>query len=638
MRLKKLSSLFIVSLLLAAVLPISAFAKKDTDNFYFDSFEADYYLTKKADGTSGMKVKEKLVAVFPTYNQNKGICRDIPYTNQDGMNRTMDKPSASSLNLKRNGFSEPVYSIERESDYYEICTGDETYVTGKQVYTFEYEFYNVITRIDENKKVIMDSSGSEAYQELYWDTNGTGWKQKFNSVTARVHFSDEATKKAYDGEEWCYVGKYGASNQSRCKITKTDDGIELKADNLKAYENLTFDIQFKRGSFVVPEPPVTYVPLIIIIVSVTLCALIIIRGIIKFIKNGDKRLYYKGLFVAPEYAGPKEYSIAEMSEIYIGKKKNVNVAILLRLITNKKINLIKKESGGFGGDKWSIEVLDLDGVEDEEKITLKLLNGGKEIAVGDKIDIKRRTATSSTISLGKKFDSTVKSKLINHKLVESDYKVGHNNTGGSITVAIIFLFIWGVWVLPFLIAAFTFSELVFAGVRGPGKDCCFFVVLVSVIITIAIRILLSSRNSKYKKHTNLGLEKSRCMDGLKLYIKMAEADRIEFLQSVKNVDVSDNGIVKLYEKLLPYAAIFGLEKTWMKELQKYYAMNDVTEPDWYSADFYSLAILSTISSAGSYAGRASMSAGSGSSSSGFSGGGGGGFSGGGGGGGGGGGR
>lgn len=638
MRLKKLSSLFIVSLLFAAVLPANAFAKKDTDNFYFESFEADYYLTKKADGTSGMKVKEKLVAVFPTYNQNKGICRDIPYTNQDGMNRTMDRPSASSLNLKRNGFSEPVYSIERESDYFEICTGDESYVTGKQIYTFEYEFYNVITRIDENKKVIMDSGGSEVHQELYWDTNGTGWKQKFNSVTARVHFNDEATKKAYDGEEWCYVGKYGANNQSRCKITKTDDGIEFKADNLKAYENLTFDIQFKRGSFVVPEPPVTYIPLIIIIASVTIGILIIIRGIIKFIKKGDKRTYYNSLFVVPEYSGPKDYSIAEMSEIYIGKKKNVNVAILLRLITNKKINLIKKESSGLGGDKWSVEILDLDGVEEEEKITLKLLNGGKEIAVGDKIDIKRRTATSSTISLGKKFDSTVKSKLKNHQLVESDYKVGHGNTSGTVAASIIFLFFGAIWIIPFLAAAFVLGEGLFAGARGFGKDCCFFVALVSLIVAIIVRIILSSINDKYKKHTNLGLQKSRYMDGLKLYIKMAEADRIKFLQSVKNVDISNEGIVKLYEKLLPYAAVFGLEKTWMKELQKYYAMNDVTEPDWYSADFHSLAVFSTISSAGSYAGRASMSAGSGGSSSGFSGGGGGGFSGGGGGGGGGGGR
>ena len=128
------------------------------------------------------------------------------------------------------------------------------------------------------------------------------------------------------------------------------------------------------------------------------------------------------------------------------------------------------------------------------------------------------------------------------------------------------------------------------------------------------------------------------MDGLKLYIEMAEAERLKFLQSVKNVDTSNEGIVKLYEKLLPYAAIFGLEKSWMKELEKYYALSDVAEPDWYSADFHSIGAFTAISTASSYAGRASMSARSGSSSSGHSGGGGGGFSGGGGGGGGGGGR
>ena len=637
MRLKKLPSLFIVSLLFITFLPVNAFAK-DTDNFYFDSFEADYYLTKKADGTSGLKVKEKLTAVFPTFNQNKGICRDIPYTNQNGMNRTLDKPSERTLNLKRNGFSEPVYSIEREEKYYEICTGDDSYVTGKQVYTFEYDFYNVITRVNAGKKIITEGNEPEAYQELYWDTNGTGWKQKFNTLIARVHFADDDTRKAYDGKEWCYVGKYGSNNQSRCKISKTDDGLEFKVDNLRGYENLTFDIQFKKNSFVVPEPPITYVPLIIIIISVALAILIVIRGIIKFIKNSDKRNYYKGLFVKPEYSGPKGYSIAEMSEIYLGKKKNINVAILLRLIVNKKINLVKKESSGFGGDKWSIVVLDLDGVEDEEKITLKLLNAGKEVTVGDTIDIKRNTATSSTIALGKKFDSIIKSKLNRHKLIEPSYKVGRNNTSGNILASIILGFFFLLWASPFLVAMPMLSEEIFAGKRGFGKESCLLVVAISFAIAITIRIILSSINNRYKNHTNLGLEMSRYMDGLKLYIDMAEEDRIKFLQSVDTVDVSNEGIVKLYEKLLPYAAVFGLEKTWMKELQKYYAMNDVAQPEWYSADFHSVAVFSAINTASSYAGRASMSAGSGSSSSGFSGGGGGGFSGGGGGGGGGGGR
>ena len=128
------------------------------------------------------------------------------------------------------------------------------------------------------------------------------------------------------------------------------------------------------------------------------------------------------------------------------------------------------------------------------------------------------------------------------------------------------------------------------------------------------------------------------MDGLKLYISMAEKDRLEFLQSVKGADVSDKGIVKIYEKLLPYAALFGVEKSWMKELEKYCEIRDIKEPDWYHvnnfAAFYTVSqTLHSASSFVSYSTHYSSGGGSG-----FSGGGGGGFSGGGGGGGGGGGR
>ena len=104
--------------------------------------------------------------------------------------------------------------------------------------------------------------------------------------------------------------------------------------------------------------------------------------------------------------------------------------------------------------------------------------------------------------------------------------------------------------------------------------------------------------------------------------------------------------MNLYEKLLPYAAVFGLEKSWMAEMEEYCKAEDVEEPEWYGSgvDSYS-SMYSIVSSATRYANRSSgysssggsISGGGGSSSS-FSGGGGGGFSGGGGGGGGGGGR
>ena len=103
---RRVLSLFAAVFLLGLFNGSSAFA--DVDNFYFQDFTADYYLSRDEEGVSHLKVVEKLTAVFPSFNQNKGICRDIPFTNQDGKNRTMDKPSEKSLNLKRNGLPEPV--------------------------------------------------------------------------------------------------------------------------------------------------------------------------------------------------------------------------------------------------------------------------------------------------------------------------------------------------------------------------------------------------------------------------------------------------------------------------------------------------------------------------------------------------
>ena len=58
---------------------------------------------------------------------------------------------------------------------------------------------------------------------------------------------------------------------------------------------------------------------------------------------------------------------------------------------------------------------------------------------------------------------------------------------------------------------------------------------------------------------------------------MAEADRLKFLQSVEGADASNVGIVKLYEKLLPWASLFGAEESWVKELAKYYEIGDIPE-------------------------------------------------------------
>jgi len=134
--------------------------------------------------------------------------------------------------------------------------------------------------------------------------------------------------------------------------------------------------------------------------------------------------------------------------------------------------------------------------------------------------------------------------------------------------------------------------------------------------------------------TDKGLDLYRYLKGLELYIKVAEADRIKMLQSPEGaektggVDPNDpSQLIKLYEKVLPYAVLFGQEKEWSKRIGEIYASTG-SDPSWYhgvnafnAASFSSG--LSGFSTAAAYSSASSSSSG-GSSGGGSSGGGGGG--------------
>jgi uncharacterized membrane protein YgcG len=77
------------------------------------------------------------------------------------------------------------------------------------------------------------------------------------------------------------------------------------------------------------------------------------------------------------------------------------------------------------------------------------------------------------------------------------------------------------------------------------------------------------------------------LKGLDEYIKLAEADRLRYLQSpqgaLREPVATDDlvQVVKLNERLLPYAMLFGEEKRWAAELGRYYEELG-TGPSWYA--------------------------------------------------------
>ena len=86
-----------------------------------------------------------------------------------------------------------------------------------------------------------------------------------------------------------------------------------------------------------------------------------------------------------------------------------------------------------------------------------------------------------------------------------------------------------------------------------------------------------------ERRTQLGSEVLEHLQGLRDYLALAEADRLRVLQSPEGAQRTridpndDDAVIKLYEKLLPWAMVWGVEKQWQGVLGQQYAETQ-TEP------------------------------------------------------------
>ena len=581
------------------LIPVSA---TSTNDFYFENAQFDYYLEKAEDDSSKMKVKETLTAIFPETDQNHGITRVIPYTNQNGSNLTMKSSTHLDLSVTRNGQPEPINKIENQPNYgsFLVYIGNaDSYVHGKQTYVLEYEFENVITDFTD-------------YQELYWDTNGTGWSQKFNSLTANLHFASDIDIPSISNA-WCYVGRHGSNNQSRCKINNISDGISFTTENLKSGENLTMAVKFPANTFTIIHHE-SYLLIITLIVLASISAALIIYLVIAYNKYArDNKKYYKGLATPAEYIPLRGFTAAELGTAYLGTTKNLQVANLLELAVNHKIELIQTAK-----KKWSIRIKDNKDFTKDQLQTLQIFAGSKkQFSIDEEIPIERYSSYSSTrSSLITTFPTTIKNLLIEKNILTK-------NTHSGLPTFFIILYILGLIGGSF--GLITLLEYNYAALIGEN---IFWPAATIIAITASIiGLFLTKQITKYAKYTHAGLDVSNYAAGLKEYIGLAEKDRLEFNQSAKGAPKDTAGRVKLYERLLPYASLFGLEKSWLKQLQIYYDENPNFIPAWYigTTTFNTRDFTSAISSmSSSLATMSSSSSSSGSGGGGFSGGGGGG--------------
>ncbi|MBQ6486264.1 DUF2207 domain-containing protein [Candidatus Saccharibacteria bacterium] len=628
--------------------PENDFIKKLT----FKDITADYYLSKNDDGTSNLKVKESVKVLFPTLNTERGLEHLIPYTNHKKNSFISDNQEKPNLKVTMDG-EEIEWSSTNDDGVFDVLTGNSrTYVHGEHTINFEYEFKNIIEEVDDED--------SNLYQLFSLSTRDF-WLGSVDAIVYRVHLDDNLKSELLNttarmseyplvrdeltGEAWCYASTKNGYSTSSCTSYKSSDGFTFLTNNLEKTSGFVFGINFKKGTFVVPGPNHNYLYYFIFaFVFIVLSIIVIIFYKRSYEPIKSKVKYLKNRPIAPEYTPLKGFTAAEMAEVYVKPTKNPKVATMLELVVGKKIELIKGEKKTFGGYKWKVKIKSLTGLSNEQIDLLKILNGGKTVTLNQVVEITSHSYSSSLNDAFKDFDSHIKDKLEKASCFVKNSKNSAKTLANNTTLFFVIFGLCFFSPLIILIVGSVFYALVKTFLVAidftpysiyEGSFLLPITIILTLIVFTALPIL-SGYFIRYKKRTEKGLDMSNYMEGLKLYIKMAEKDRLEFLQSIEGADTSEEGIVKLYEKLLPYAALFGLEKSWMNELGKYYELQGTETPDWYAAGFTYSVLNSTMRSAVARPidTSSSHSGGGWSSSSGFSGGGGGGFSGGGGGGGG----
>ena len=572
------------ALVLGSAVPASA----DTDDFSFDSFDATYTLGLDADGRSVLTTVETLVAVFPDIDQNHGIARAL-VDNYDGHPVDLEVVSVTDENGEPRAFE-----TESEDEFTVLLIQDEdVYVHGEQTYVITYEQHNVT-------KFFADTNDDE----FYWDTNGTGWAQSFGSVTATVILED-----GLDASVTEFAGYYGAERESNeAQAEDLGEGqYQFSATDLQGGENLSVVVAFEPGTFVARDSSFFAAPWPTISLLGAIGSAIVagLAGIARKTRLADAP--GRGV-VVPEYLPPKSASL-QLSALISKTVTKSTPANIVKLAVSGNLRILELESGKK--PSYQLEFVTADGADADDLEFLHALFG-KELTPGEDRSLE-------------KVDEAAAKKItkLNSRVAKDSITDGYRRKPASALIGWLFA-------ASFVTAAVGvgFALASFVGAFGGGVPAAFIVASIGGLVAT---FALAARSPLEAKGTEL----REYLDGLKMYIALAEADRLRYLQSpegaVKTPVATDDTaqLVKLNERLLPYAILFGEEKEWTKQLGKYYEELG-EQPGWYYGQtaFNTAIFASSISSLSSSASTAYT----GSSSSGGSGGGG--FSGGGGGGGG----
>ena len=505
-----------------------------------------------------------------------GIYRDIPLrSKKNGVD--IYKSYIKMNSIKRNGFSEE-YSTKLfdEGIRYRVGSADRFVENGINRYEFNYVIYNAV----------FEKNG--IYQ-VYFNAIGQFWQVPIEKAVVNVRFGNGKPVLENEISQLdVFTGEYGQSGKDY--ITNLNNGtVEIKTNKvLEAYNGLSFRLNLKTDNIsptfwdklqtlYYAYPLIAVGPLVIILLA--------IYGFITwyiFGRDVGKKA------IVPEFNIPKD--ISAMYAAYIngerGPKEILTIGVLSLL--SKSYVEADDEEGNGKNVKYTLSNSKRSKLElaEEEKIVFNALSD-----TGYIFKRERSLYDASNKILGL-FEKEYKKKVYrDNSIFNIAFIIGIivvfmvSSTASSGTTGVSDSN-FGV-VSLIMIASFfgILLNMIFSIIKNIyGNNSTFLKVIkwitilfISVIygvlnfIVIGIIMAMYTVYSKIiGKYTVDGMRKKEYLDGMKMYIKTAEANQI-----MKFNDVDE--LVAYFKGILPYAVALGVKNEAVKLMKNTIKLYDFDE-------------------------------------------------------------
>jgi len=540
-----MKKLMVLGVLVATLGVAPAFA--NLDNFTIESFSGRYELDRDSAGTGVLRVVETIRPLFPDENQNRGIARYLPDTYR-GMSLETNVLSVT------DGQSPRDFSIERDDEFVvvESLVPVGSFATGAQRYDISYTQANVIAEFSDS-----------AYQEFYWDINGTGWPQFFGEVSAEVVVGKALATHLVTGQTACYVGESGSTRGCDISQETTPEGdvvLRVSQNNLRPFETVTVAIAFEPQTFNVVTPGLsgTWYYMVAIALGAVGIALL---GWVIWLKTTSYRDEPGRPTIITEYLPPRGLTLATGAHL-LRKTTLLPLASLLGLATSGVIRLQE----GDKRNQWFVVRTDSTLQPSDEEALRALV--GTVPATGERVPL----ATPGSSQAQSRMSEYVGASK---KQAETEGYFRQGTGPEALIVRVVGIVLGG----ASLIATFSGEDglLWFAPMPIPLP---WLAVLALSSLAVAVGPFMALAAKPLSRE---GSEARDHLKGLRTYIDLAEKDRLAYLQSPQGalrepIDSTNPGeVLKLYERLLAWAVLFGLDKQWLGVLQTYYADK---QPTW----------------------------------------------------------